>query len=145
MSGFKLPEIDPETGLTPVISMEQIKDICIHFGLHDVWEKIKADTPIRPFRSDGPSCFPRYVDCPIATGVLKTIDLFPAAFLHDLKYWCGHKGEEVDRFLADLDLARDVVVLCGGSTFLAWAMLSAVRIGGRDDMDTSWRWGFGRP
>lgn len=126
---FQFPPINTE------VPPEKVKEVCLAFGLQALWDQIEADYPAKPFVSDGASCFPDKIG---------DVDLYPAAFLHDLKYWSGHKGDTKARFLADLELARDVVVLCGGSIALAETMLTGVRIGGSDDLPTPWAWGYGR-
>ena len=126
---LSLPPIHTE------VSIPEIAVICHHFGLDALWQKIISDVPAKPFRSDGASCFPDQVG---------DVDIYPAAFLHDLKYWPGCPGEEAERFIADLELARDVITLCGGSVHLAELMLAGVRLGGSSHLPTPWRWGFGR-
>ena len=56
------------------------------------------------------------------------MDIYPAALRHDIRYWTGLPGDEEARFLADLYLARDVVVSCGGSVELATKLLVGVRV-----------------
>lgn len=126
------PSLPP---VNTVVGLPEIREICLYYGLERLWEKIEADPPCTPFSSDGASCFPDTV-C--------GIDIYLAAFLHDLKYWAGYPGEETERFLADMELAIDVVRLCGGSPELAMIILEGVRVGGSENLPTPWRWGFGR-
>jgi len=81
---------------------------------------------MRPFKSDGCSCFPdgNWVDCCIA---------------HDKKYWVG--GLRKDRIRADAELMSCVSLK--GHPVIAILMYIGVRIGGVSFLPTSFRWGFG--
>ena len=68
---MQLPAIDE------VVPLERIREICVHHGLDALWRKIEADPPARPFRSDG---------CTGWFDEWNGISLYPACFLHDLKY-----------------------------------------------------------
>ena len=59
------------------VALSKIKEICEFYGLHDLWNKIEKDPPPKPFKSDG---------CSMWFGSWQGITLFPACFLHDLKY-----------------------------------------------------------
>ena len=71
------------------------------------------------------------------------ISLYPACFLHDLKYWAGYPGEDVERLIADAELMMDVARLLD-STEMAETMFHGVRIGGHEIFKRSFSWGFGR-
>jgi hypothetical protein len=116
------------------VPLERIREICAHFGLHDLWQKIERDPPARPFKSDG--CTGWFDDW-------KGVSLYPAGFLHDLKYWAGYPGEEVERLVADAELMIAVARLLG-STAMAETMFHGVRLGGSDKLNTPFGWGFGR-
>lgn len=116
------------------VSLERIREICAHFGLHALWLKIERDPPPLPFKSDG--CTGWFDDW-------KGVSLYPAGFLHDLKYWAGYPGEEVERLVADAELMIDVARLLG-STVMAETMFHGVRLGGSDKLNTPFAWGFGR-
>jgi hypothetical protein len=117
-------------------SDKDVLDHCTIWGRPDLWKKYLDNPTRRPFISDGPSCCPRYI------GI---VDLYPAAAEHDLDYFLGEEGNERGRFFADIRLAKNVVDRCGGSPDLAMMMLNMVRVGGREDIPTSYRWGFGQP
>jgi hypothetical protein len=51
------------------------------------------------FKSDGCSAWP---------DEWQGVSLYPAAFVHDLKYWAGYPGEHVERLVADAELMIDV-------------------------------------
>ncbi len=69
--------------------------------------------------------------------------LYPACFLHDLKYWSGRPGEDVERLVADAELMIHVARLLN-STEIAEAMFHGVRVGGHEIFKRSFSWGFGR-
>jgi len=122
----------PEMG--KVVSLEEIREICRYFGLSALWAKIERDVPPKPFQSDG---------CSLWVNCWKGVDLYPACFLHDLKYWAGHPGEDVERLIADAELMIDVARRLG-STAMAEVMFLGVRIGGHERFKRSFSWGFGR-
>lgn len=117
-----------------VVPLPRIREICQHYGLLDLWAKIERDPPPRPFVSDG------------VTGWFddwRGVSLYPAGFLHDLKYWAGYPGDEVARLVADAELMVDVARLLD-SVAMAETMFHGVRVGGTDKLNTPFRWGFGR-
>ena len=122
-----LPEKNKE------VSLPEIKEICEAYGLTELWEKIEKDPPKNPFKSDG---------CSMWFDTWKGISLYPACFLHDLKYWAGYPGEDVERLVADAELMIDVARLLG-STEMAETMFHGVRIGGHEIFKRSFSWGFG--
>lgn len=125
---FALPAINTE------VPLERIKEICAHYGLHELWRKIEKDPPARPFKSDG--CTGWFDDW-------RGVSLYPAGFLHDLKYWAGYPGEDVARLQADAELMTDVAKLLN-STTMAETMFHGVRVGGAEQLKTPFSWGFGR-
>ena len=117
-----------------VVSLKEIETICAAYGLESLWQKIERDPPEKPFKSDG------------VTGWFDAwngVSLYSAGFLHDLKYWAGYPGEEVDRLIADAELMIDVARLLG-STEMAETMFHGVRLGGSEKLKRSFSWGFGR-
>ncbi|HSI10258.1 MAG: hypothetical protein ACAH89_14265 [Rariglobus sp.] len=125
---IELPPIGAEVPLT------RIKEICAFYGLHALWQKIERDPPVRPFKSDG---------CTGWFDEWNGVSLYPAGFLHDLKYWAGYPNEDVERLVADAELMIDVARLLG-STKMAETMFHGVRVGGTDALKTPFSWGFGR-
>jgi hypothetical protein len=127
----------PRMHLPPIneeVPLKRIKVICDHYNLGALWAKIEADPPPKPFKSDG------------CTGWVDSwhgVDIDPACFLHDLKYWAGHPGEEVDRLVADAELMIDIARL-QNSTNMAEVMFHGVRVGGHEGLKSSFSWGFGR-
>lgn len=133
----KVPASPPQMALPPLgeeVPLPRIKAICEFYGLRDLWRKIERDPPARPFKSDG--CTGWFDDW-------KGVSLYPAGFLHDLKYWAGYPGEEVERLAADAELMIDVARLLG-STEMAETMFHGVRVAGTEKLNTSFSWGFGR-
>ncbi len=99
------------------VPLPRIKEICGHFGLHDLWAKIAKDPPLRL--------------------------IYPACFLHDLKYWAGYPGEDVARLIADAELMIDVARLLE-DTVMTEIMFRGVRVGGHEIFNRPFSWGFGR-
>jgi hypothetical protein len=122
----------PEKG--EEVPLPRIREICEHFGLHELWAKIAEDPPSQPFRSDG---------CSLWLDTWQGVSIYPACFLHDLKYWAGYPGEDVARLIADAELMIDVVRLLE-DTVMAEIMFRGVRVGGHEALNRSFSWGFGR-
>ena len=116
------------------VPLPRIKEICENFGLHELWAKISQDFPHQPFQSDG---------CSLWFDTWQGEDLYHACFLHDLKYWAGYPGEDVDRLIADAELMVDVARLLQ-DTVMAEIMFRGVRVGGHERFKRSFSWGFGR-
>ena len=122
----------PERGIE--VPLPQIQEICNHFSLVSLWEKIEKDPPFLPFRSDG---------CSLWFNKWNGYNLYPACFKHDLKYWAGFPGEELDRLIADAELLIEVAKITGSIKF-AETMFAGVRVGGAGWLKASFSWGFGR-
>jgi hypothetical protein len=116
------------------VPLSKIKEICVHYGLTELWEKIEKDPPPKPFSSDG---------CSMWFDTWQGVSLYPACFLHDLKYWAGYPGEDVERLVADAELMIRVARLLH-STEMAETMFHGVRVGGHEIFKRSFSWGFGR-
>ena len=127
-STMPLPEKGEE------VPFPKIREICEHFGLQELWAKIAQDPPPLPFRSDG---------CSLWLDSWQGVSIYPACFLHDLKYWAGYPGEEVDRLIADAELMIDVARLLK-DTVMAEIMFRGVRVGGHEIFKRPFSWGFGR-
>ena len=125
---MKLPKKGEE------VSLPKIKEICEYFGLLGLWTKIINDPPPNPFYSDG---------CSLWFDSWQGVSLYPACFLHDLKYWAGYPDEDVERLIADAELMIDVARLLN-ATALAETMFHGVRVGGHEIFKQSFSWGFGR-
>ena len=125
---IELPAINEE------VPLPRIKEICAFYGLHELWQKIERDPPPRPFKSDG---------CTGWVNEWQGISIYPAGFLHDLKYWAGYPGEDVARLIADAELMIDVARLLH-STAMAETMFHGVRLGGSEHLNAAFSWGFGR-
>lgn len=116
------------------VPLSKIKEICDAYGLHELWAKIEKDPPSKPFKSDG---------CSMWVDSWKGKSLYPECFLHDLKYWAGRPGEDVERLVADAEPMIHVARLIN-STEIAEAMFYGVRVGGHEIFKRSFSWGFGR-
>jgi hypothetical protein len=120
--------------INEVVPLDTVREICAHFGLHELWRKIERDPPARAFASDG---------CTGWFNEWQGVSIYAPCFLHDLKYWAGYPGEDVERLVADAELMIDVARALGG-TKMAETMFHGVRIGGREGFRASFSWGFGR-
>ena len=116
------------------VPLPRIKEICEYFDLHALWAKIAKDPPPRPFRSDG---------CTLWVDIVQGVSIYPACFLHDLKYWAGYPGEEVARLIADAELMIDVARLLD-DIVMPEIMFRGVRVGGHEAFKRPFSWGFGR-
>lgn len=116
------------------VPLLKIKQICDHHNLTNLWHKIERDPPTLPFASDG---------CSMWVDTWRGISLYPACFIHDLKYWAGYPGEEVERLVADAELMIGVARLLN-ATAMAEIMFQGVRIGGHEVLNQPYSWGFGR-
>jgi len=124
---MELPKINT------VVPLAQIKEICEHYGLNDLWTKIQRDPPPKEFKSDG---------CSMWFDSWKGVNMYQFCFLHDIKYWCGYEGEEVDRLVADAELM--IGIAKAGQPKMAEIMFQGVRVGGHEAFKKSYSWGFGR-
>ncbi len=125
---MELPKLNEE------VPLSKIKQICEHFKLPNLWEKIERDPPAQVFSSDG---------CTMWPDVTNGKSIYQACFLHDLKYWAGNPNEDVERLIADAELMIDVARL-RGSTKIAETMFHGVRVGGSSKLKFNFSWGFGR-
>ncbi len=122
----------PKKGV--IVPLKMIERICLESGMMNLWTIIEGYPPKRDFKSDG---------CSIWPDNWAGHDLYPACFMHDLKYWCGTVNDDVGRLKADLELALDVLnISC--DIQLAMMMLQGVRIGGNEMFRQRFSWGFGR-
>jgi hypothetical protein len=131
--GFELPNKGE------IVSLKEIRCICIHFGLTNLWNKIENDPPNVPFKSDGCSYWPDNWKSKCG----KKVSLYEDCLKHDLHYWAGYPEEDIARFLADVELMFGVVIKTK-RIGLGLLMFLGVRIGGSEKFKTSFRWGFGR-
>ncbi len=127
-ASYQLPEVNSE------VSLKTLKEICEVYDLPDVWMKIEQNPPVKTFVSDG---------CTMWPDITSGISIYEACFLHDLKYWCGHPGEDVDRLKADAELMIDVSRI-RDSVKMAEIMFHGVRRGGTEHLKHAFSWGFGR-
>jgi len=118
-----------------IVPLKKIIEICNYYSLDRALDNILRETPPLPFKSDGASMIPDSIG---------EVDLYSAAFLHDIKYWSGYQGQDNQRMQADLEFASDSMFMGGASPGLALALLTGVRIGGSSWLPTPWRWGSGR-
>ena len=115
---YKLPAVNSE------VPMKIIKEICDVYDLPEIWKKIEKDPPKKPFVSDG---------CTMWPDITNGISIYEACFLHYLKYWCGHTGEDIARLQADAELMMDVARI-RKSIKMAELMFHGVRRGGTEHL-----------
>jgi hypothetical protein len=135
LDGPKFPEIGE------VVSTEWALDLCKHFGLDYLVERISANlNKYRAWKFDGVSCMPDEL-----LGFFFKLDWKDITYLcalpHDLAYAYGEKGNEEERKQADVKLYNDLIDI-GMKEWCAKAFLEAVRIGGAEAFGTSFTWGF---
>ena len=121
------------------VSLKKVKELCIYFDLIPLWDKIAENPPPKPFKSDGCSCWPdvwRDKDG-------KKVSIYRECLKHDLHYWAGYRGEDIARFLADVELMVGVV-LKTKRIQLGVTMFLGVWTGGSEHLPTPFKWGFGR-
>ena len=124
MATLTFPNVPPKN---TILSLEDIRLLCEAKDLPRLWRRIAADPPPKPFSSDG---------CSLFFNQLANINIYPACFFHDLKYWSGYPvstpEERLERFAADAELMVDVAAL-GADFFIAETMFRGVRVeAGRD-------------
>ena len=116
------------------VPRKKVIEICNHYKLNELCDKIVKYPPEHDFVSDGCSWF---------FDKISSKSIYPACFFHDLWYWSGKKGEKQQRFEADIQLMLDVSNILNGR-FIAVLMFLAVRIFGRRCFKFSFSWGYGR-
>jgi len=116
---------------TPVATGELIM-LCEFLDMPEEAEILRADPPKKVFVSDGASGCPDFLSEMV----------YEAAFRHDLRYYLG--GTPNQREKADKQFRRDLIKIHHLPRSVADFMYQAVRIGGSEELPTSWRWGFGR-
>ena len=128
------PEVPPKGVVVPLADIERL---CKAKALPRLWQRIASDPPAKPFVSDG---------CSLFFNQLANVNIYPACFFHDLKYWSGYPvstpDERLERFVADAELMVDVALL-GVDFFIAETMFRGVRTGGHPG-SLPFAWGFGR-
>lgn len=121
------------------VSLKKVKELCVHFDLMPLWDKIANDPPLKPFKSDGCSHWPDLWKNKKG----KKVSIYEQCYIHDLFYWSGRKGEHLARFFADVDLMVGVVRKTGRIE-LGLTVFVGVRTGGVSWLPTKFKWGFGR-
>src|SRR5688500_10346514 len=90
-----------------------VVEVCRAHGKHELAAHIQAHPPEKDFVFDGASCFPDTVTLLSpwkqfkrwrAKQKLLSVNTDEATFWHDVRYWSGLLGDEVGRFIADLEM-----------------------------------------
>lgn len=126
---MKLPEIGEE------VTLQELTNLAANYSKSDILTsllEIKVGE-LSKFSSDGCSMWP---DSWFGTNI------YDCCFWHDVRYWCGKKGDDAARVLADAHLAIDVAAK--GEPNLARMMFTGVGFGGSENIDSPFKWGYGR-
>lgn len=118
----------------PVNALRRIRIAVLGTGILVVLPSCQSNRPLRPFTTDGCSCFP--------DGTPAKPDAWHhACVIHDVAYWKG--GTFGERRAADQKL-RDDVAARGYPRTAKW-MYAGVRLGGSPWLPMKSRWGYGWP
>jgi len=135
---MKLPEINE------IVTTDQALELCRHFGLDYLVARIKADPgQFESWEFDGCSCLPDEV-MGLFTGCDWRDITYKCCLPHDLCYAYGEPGNEAERRRVDTKFFSDLVTKAGMKTWVAYAFLAGVRVGGAEEFGLSFSWGFAR-
>lgn len=115
------------------VTVDELILLCEAHGKDDILETLRSDPLSGFFVSDG---------CSFWVDTWNGVDLYPACFWHDVRYWCGMPGDDLGRLKADAVLMLDVAETAGVE--MAVTMFNGVRVGGSESLPTPFGWGFGR-
>ncbi len=135
---MKLPEI------AEVISTETALELCRHFGLDYLVERIESEpSRYKDWAFDGCSGLPDEL-MGLFTGCNWQDITYQCCLPHDLCYAYGDPGNRMERKWVDEKFHNDLVSKAGMSRWAAAAFLSAVRVGGAEIFGLPFSWGFAR-
>ncbi|GBC60413.1 hypothetical protein DENIS_1365 [Desulfonema ishimotonii] len=133
---MKLPEIGD------LITTEQALDLCRHFKLDYLIERIQANPDqYEPWVFDGCSGV-RDEMLGLFTGCDWKDITYKCCLPHDLCYGYGEPENEIEKERVDLKFYSDLVTKAGMKKWQASAFLAAVRVGGKEEFGFSFSWGF---
>lgn len=130
----------PAIGAT--ITTERARALCRERGaaFDYIIERIEAcPGDFKNWIFDGASLVPDH----LAAKILHIPHLLEIALKHDLKYAYGELGNEAERLRADREFRADLIA-DGTNPLVAESLFAAVRLGGREELKTSFSWGFAR-
>jgi hypothetical protein len=132
----RLPEIND------IISTEQALELCRHFSLDYLIERIEGNSDkYKAWSFDGCSGLPDEV-MGFFTGCKWRDVTYKCCLPHDLCYAYGELGNEIERKRVDIKFYSDLVTKAGMKKWCASAFLEAVRVGGKEEFGLSFSWGF---
>lgn len=133
---MKLPEIG-ET-----ITTQRALELCRHFNLDYLVGRIEADPgQYKSWKFDGCSGLPDEL-MGLFTGCKWEDISFKCCLIHDLCYAYGEPRNEIEREQVDLQFKNDLVTKAGMKEWVASTFLTAVRMGGAEELGLSFSWAF---
>jgi len=133
---MKLPEIGD------IITTQKAVELAAYFDLNYLVDRITTNqNSYRAWSFDGCSGLPDEVIGLFAGCDWKDIT-YKCCLPHDLCYAYGEIGNETEREQVDKNFYDDLATKAGMRKWLASVFLSAVRIGGAEELGLSFSWGF---
>ena len=125
-----------------IITTQKAVELCAHFELNYLVDRITTNPDsYKAWSFDGCSGLPDEV-MGLFTGCDWKDITYKCCLLHDLCYAYGEIGNEIEREQVDNNFYNDLVTKAGMRKWLASVFLSAVRIGGAEELGLSFSWGF---
>ncbi|MBN2428248.1 MAG: hypothetical protein JXK94_07930 [Deltaproteobacteria bacterium] len=122
------------------VTTEYAIELCQHFGFDYLVERLEAyPEDYKEWVFDGASMIPDN----LFSKLFKIPNLTEIALRHDLKYAYGASGDNREKLKADLEFALEVLN-DGASAEMTKLMFTAVDVGGKEILKTSFSWGFAR-
>lgn len=135
---MKLPKIGD------IVTTRQAYELCKHFGLKDVAERIKMNPDqFKPWKFDGCSGIPDQL-LGLFTGLNWKKITYECCLPHDLSYAYGKPGDKLERRCVDIQFADDLQNKAGMGNDMAQIFFKAVQIMGREKFGLSFSWAFAR-
>jgi hypothetical protein len=133
---MKFPEIGDN------ITTENALNLCRHFKLDYLITRIEANPDsYKSWTFDGCSGLPDEI-LGLFTGCNRENITYKCCLPHDLCYAYGEPGNDIERKRVDVKFYSDLVTKAGMKKWLASAFLSAVRVGGKEELGLSFSWAF---
>ena len=133
---MKLPEIGD------IITTQKATELCAHFDLNYLVDRITANPEsYKAWSFDGCSGLPDEL-MGLFTGCDWKDITYKCCLPHDLCYAYGETGNEIEREQVDKNFHHDLVTKAGMRKWVASVFLSSVRIGGAEELGSSFSWGF---
>ena len=124
------------------ITTEDALKLCRHFKLDYLTARIEANPDsYKNWKFDGCSGLPDEI-LGLFTGCNWQDITYKCCLPHDLCYAYGEPGNDIERKRVDVKFYSNLVTKAGMKKWLASAFLSAVRIGGKEELGLSFSWAF---